>query len=208
LYTITVISTSAIKQKRAALLIHLSAAFLLLGNAYIAFTSTANPGLVFIVVQIAASIMILSKVLTGDALYKNTLLAHNIFRLIEMTCFMYAAYYFMNSLHLQMMSTLEILSASGLLYLFFSEQKIYKNQAIVLDDTGILFPAAEKRKKLVWSDIENMRIRNDFVSINTKHNRFIQYETGFVYADAALDEMNAWCFRHITPNATPLHKND
>jgi hypothetical protein len=198
LYTIPVISVSAIKQKRAARLIHISVALLLLGNAYGAFKSTANPDLIFIVAQIAISIMIFTKVLTGNKLYGNPLLSHNLFRTVEIVCLLYAAYYFSNDLHNSIISFLTFLGACGLIYLVFSEQKIFKKQFVRMDEKEIQLPVGEGRKKIAWNQIDNLRIRNDYISINTKQNRFIQFETDHIYNEARLDEMNAWCFRHLT----------
>jgi hypothetical protein len=197
-YKIPVISVSAIKQKRAARLIHISVALLLIGNAYGAFKSTANPDLIFIVAQIAISIMIFTKVVTGDKLYTNALLSHNLFRIGEIFCLLYATYYFSNNLHNNLMSFFTLLGACGLIYLVFSEQKIFKKQLIRMDEKSIQLPIGEGGKKIAWNQIDNLRIRNDYVSINTKQNRFIQFETNHFYNDNTLDEMNAWCFRHLT----------
>ncbi|MFN5335563.1 MAG: hypothetical protein ACK5BV_10280 [Bacteroidota bacterium] len=198
MYNLAVISVAAIKQKRSARLIHLSVAFLFIGNAYGAFKSTANPDLIYIVAQIAISIMIFTKVLTGDRLYANPLRSHNLFRTVEVFCLLYSAYYFSNDLHNTVMSFLTFLCACGLIYLIFPEQKIFKKQFVRLDEKGIQLPAGEGGKKIAWSHIDNLRIRNDYVSINTKQNRFIQYETDHNYDEALLDEMNAWCIRHLT----------
>jgi hypothetical protein len=195
---------SAIRQKRAARLIHLAVAFLLIGNAYGVFKATAHPGLVFIVSQVAMSIMIFSLIISGSKLYPKPLLAHNLFRIGELISLFYAAYYFSENLHLGLMSGLEMICAVGLCYLIFSEQRIYKKQVILIEKKGIRLPAAESQTMIPWEQIDNIRIRNDYVSVNTKQNRFIQYETDFVYTDAALDEINAHCFSRLSPNTT-LH---
>lgn len=178
-------------------MIHIAVAILLIGNAYGAFKSTPNPDLIFIVAQIAISIMIFTKVVTGDRLYENPILSHNLFRTGEIFCLIYAAYYFSNNLHNNLMSLLTLVGACGLGYLVFSEQKIFKKQWIRIDEKSIQMPIGDGGKKIDWNDIDNIRIRNDYVSINTKQNRFIQYETNHIYDDNMLDEMNAWCFRHL-----------
>lgn len=207
LYTIPVISVSAVKQKRAARLIHLSVALLLIGNAYGAFKATANPDLIFIVAQIAISIMIFTKVFTGDRLYANPLMSNNLFRTGEIFCLLYAAYYFSYDLHYNLMSLLTFFGACGLIYLFFSEQKIFKKQSVRIDEKGIQLPAGEGGKNIAWHQVENLRIRNDYVSVNTKKNYFIQYETDHIYDDTQLDEMNAWCFRHLSAETNVTKPN-
>ncbi|MFN9113415.1 MAG: hypothetical protein ACK5XN_25365, partial [Bacteroidota bacterium] len=74
----------------------------------------------------------------------------------------------------------------------------FKKQLITIKENGIRLPMIENKKLLPWKEIDNLRIRNDYISINTISNRFIQYETATTYNESDLDKMNAWCFQQIS----------
>ena len=198
LYQIPIISTAAIKQQKAAKYIHLCAAFLMMANAWGVFNSGAHPNLIFIVLQISVSLMTIAYVMGGKKLFPKIILTHHIFRIGEILLLAYAAYQFYSELHLHLMSLLQAFSAAGLFYLLFNEQKAFKKQLITITENNILLPKVENAKSLLWKEIDNLRIRNDYISINTISNRFIQYETATTYNESDLDKMNAWCFQQIS----------
>ena len=204
MYQIPVISSAAIKQQKASRYIHLLTAFLMMGNAWGVFDDNPHPGLFFVVIQAAVSIMTLTYVITGKKLFTNELLSHRLFRMAEIILLAYASWYFYTFLHYQLMSFFEALSASGLCYLLISERFLFREQMIRLDKDGIHLPAAEDHKLISWTSVDNLRIRNDFISVNTLDNRFIQYETAHIYSEVELDSMNAWCFQQLpsTKNAS------
>jgi hypothetical protein len=197
LYQIPVISTEAIRQQKAARYIHLLAAFLMLGNAWGVFNDNASPNLFFVVVQVAMSLMTISYVIGGKKLFPNELLSHRIFRCAEILMLTYASYCFYTYQHYHLMSFFEAVSTAGLCYLVISERYLFREQVILLDEEGIRLPAADNHKLISWTSVDNLRIRNDYVSVNTLANRFIQYETAHTYSEAELDSMNAWCFQHL-----------
>jgi hypothetical protein len=198
LYQIPVISTAAIKQQKAAKYIHLCSAFLMMANAWGVFNSSAHPNLIFIVSQIAVSLMTIAYVLGGKKLFPKIIVTQHTFRIAEIISLAYAAYHFYSELHLHLMSLLQAFSACGLFYLLFNEQKAFKKQLITIKENGIRLPMIENKKLLPWKEIDNLRIRNDYISINTISNRFIQYETATTYNESDLDKMNAWCFQQIS----------
>jgi len=197
LYQIPVISSAALKQQKAARYIHLLAAFLMMGNAWGVFEDNAQPGLFFVVVHSAMSIMTVTYVVTGKKLFTNELLSHRLFRIAEIILLTWASWYFYSFLHYHLMSLLQAVSVAGLCYLLVTEKYLFKEQFIQLDKDGIHLPAADQHKLITWTSIDNLRIRNDYVSVNTLENRFIQYETAHAYSEAELDSMNAWCFQQL-----------
>lgn len=199
-YFIPVHAAQAVQQQKAAKLIHLLVAFLLIANAWGAFQSTPHPRLFFVVSQIALSILILSLVAGGKKLFPNQGKTHRLFRLIEAGGFAYAAYFFYTEMHGGILSFLQAVIAAGLLYLWFHERKIYRPQQVTLTIEGIELPAILNAKKLEWKEIENIRLRNDYLSINTRANKFIQFEVATTYSEVELDAMNAWCFRQLIAN--------
>ncbi|MFN9710850.1 MAG: hypothetical protein ACK55K_05515 [Bacteroidota bacterium] len=203
MYQIPVISTAAIKQQKAAKYIHLCAAFLMMANAWGEFNSTANPRLTFVVIQIAISIKIIFYIYGGKKFFSKPIFSHRPLRILEVVVFAYSAHYFYTQHHQHLISLLQAVTAIGLFYLFFSERKSFQKQFIQINEQGILLPAVDQMKPLLWSSIDNLRIRNDYISINTKENRFIQYENGTPFSETELDKMNAWCFQQIAATNNP-----
>jgi hypothetical protein len=187
------------RQKKAARLIHLLAGFLMVANAWGDFKQP-TPDLVFVVIQIAGALLAIAFAFFGKRLFPNRGITNSTFRLLEAIVFFYAARYFFSELNLTLMGTLQLIAAIGLLLLFFNERKIFANCFVTMGDKGVTTPGNIKDRLIEWKDIENMRIRNDFISINTKQNQFIQYETGVVLSELHMDEMNAWCIEQFTKN--------
>lgn len=179
------------KQKKAARLLHLLAGFLMVANAWGDFKQP-SPDLFFVVVQIAGAILFVLFALMGKRFANNLSGMNSIFRLLEAAILFYSAWYFMR-MNLSMMATLQMIGAIGLLVLFFTERKIFSVCHIRIEEKGIYTPNNMGDRLIEWKDIELMLIKNDFVSINTVQNHFIQYETGAVLSELQMDEMNAYC---------------
>ncbi len=176
----------------------------MLGNAWGVFNDHASPNLFFVVVQVAMSLMTISYVVAGKKLFPEIILTHRLFRGAEILILTYASYYFYSHLHYPLMSFLEAVSVVGLCYLLIAEKHLFKPPFIQFDKDGIRLPAADNQKLISWKSVDNLRIRNDYVSVNTLANRFIQYETARTYSEVELDSMNAWCFQQLpsTKNAS------
>lgn len=172
----------------------------MMGNAWGVFNDHASPDLFFVVLQVAMSLLTISYVVSGRTLFPKELIAHRFFRLAEIILLSYASYYFYSILHYHLMSLLQAVSVAGLCYLLMAERYVFKSQFIQLEKDGIHLPAAEKNKLISWNSVENLRIRNDYVSVNTTENRFIQFETNHIYTETELDSMNAWCFQQLPSN--------
>ncbi|RXK58165.1 hypothetical protein ESA94_19335 [Lacibacter luteus] len=184
------------KQKKAARLLHLLAGFLMIANAWGDFKNP-TPHLLFIVVQIAAALVLISYAFTGKKWSANQNATNGLIRILAAAVLFYAASYFY-SINDSLRSLLQVFGACGLLLLFFTERKIFKQCVVTIDEKGVHTPANLKDRLIEWKDIDNMVIKNDFVSINTVQNHFIQYETGSVLSELQMDEMNAYCRSKFT----------
>jgi len=184
------------QQIKAARLLHLLVSFLMMSNAWTAFQQ-ATPPLLFIVVQIALSILVFVFAISGKKLTPDRKRMNTVFRLMEIIGITYAAWHFLTVVNIFITGSLQIATLAGLIYLLMSERFIYNPVRITLNEKGIHLPGATKKIVLAWTSVENMRIRNDYISINTKDNRFLQYEINEVLSDEYLDEMNAWCRNHF-----------
>ncbi|HEX4958061.1 MAG TPA: hypothetical protein VFV46_07780 [Lacibacter sp.] len=195
-YSIPIFFEPFERQKKAARFIHLLAGFLMLANAWGDFNQP-TPNFIFTVVQIAGALLIIAFALAGKKISVNNKSTHRLFRFMEAILFMYAAWYFFMVMNLQLMGYLQIVAAIGLLLLFISEKNIFSPTAVTIDDKGISTPGNTKNRFIPWSSIDNMLIKNDFISINTKQNHFIQYETGSILSELQMDEMNEFCRKHF-----------
>ncbi len=179
------------RQKKAARLLHLLAGFLMIANAWGDFKQP-SPDLLFVVVQIAGAILFILFALIGKRFVSDLSGMNSIFRLAEAAILFYSAWYFMR-MNLSLMATLQLIGAIGLLVLFFTERKIFSVCYIRIEEKGVYTPNNMGDRLIEWKDIELMLIKNDFVSINTVQNHFIQYETGAVLSELQMDEVNAYC---------------
>lgn len=195
-YSIPIFFEPFERQKKAARLIHLLAGFLMLANAWGDFNQP-TPSLFFTVVQIAGALLTIVFALAGKKLFQLHKSTHRLFRLMEAIIFVYAAWYFFEVMNLRMMGFLQIVAAIGLLLLFSTEKNIFSPTAVTIDEKGITTPGNRKNRFMPWSSIDNILIKNDFVSVNTKQNHFIQFETGSILSELQMDEMNAFCREHF-----------
>lgn len=184
------------KQKKAARLLHLLAGFLLIANAWGDFKNP-TPNLFFVVVQIAMALFIIAYAFTGKSWSASQRFSNSLMRLAGAAVLFYASLYFFRSNDM-LRSLLQLFGALGLVLLYFTERKIFKPCEILIDEKGVHTPANIKDRIIEWKDVDNMVIKNDFVSINTVQNHFIQYETSTVLSELQMDEMNAYCRSKFT----------
>lgn len=196
IYNIPIYFEPFIKQKKAARLLHLLAGFLMIANAWGDFKQP-TPNLFFVVIQIAGSLLTLVFALSGKKGFPVTKNTNALFRVLEAAVLLFAAWYFFNTMNLHLMGMLQVLGAVGLLLLFFTEQKLYAPCFVTINEKGIITPNNFKNRIISWADVDNMLVKNDFISINTKQNHFIQYETAEVLSELQMDEMNAFCREHF-----------
>lgn len=156
-----------------------------------------TPNLLFVVVQIAAALVLIAFAFTGKNWSANQNATNRAIRLLGAAVLFYAASYFY-AVNDSLRSLLQVFGASGLLLLFFTERKIFNPCTILINEKGVHTPGNIKERLIEWKDIDNMVVRNDFVSINTVQNHFIQYETAAVLSELQMDEMNAYCRSKFT----------
>ena len=104
-FSIPVISEAVNRQRRAARLLHLLAAFLMIANAWGDYRQP-SPTLVFLLVQVAGALLTLAYVFAGKHLFPNRGSVNTAFRLLQAVIFVYAARYFFSHLNLSLICLL------------------------------------------------------------------------------------------------------
>ncbi|MBX9783856.1 MAG: hypothetical protein K2X48_11260 [Chitinophagaceae bacterium] len=196
-YSIPVYFEPFERQKKAARLLHLLAGFLMIANAWGDFKQP-TPNLLFVVVQVAAAILCILFAFAGKKFFPDNKNTNQLFRLIETLMFVYAAWYFLSVMNLQLMGFMQVLAALGLFLLFITERKIFSPTLVRIDEKGVYTPANMQDRFIAWANIDHLLIKNDFVSINTVQNQFIQYETNVILSELQMDEINAFCRERFT----------
>ncbi len=191
-YSIPIFFEPFERQKKAARLIHLLAGFLMIANAWGDFNQP-TPNLWFVIIQVAGALMCILFAFAGKKIFPATGKTNALFRLMEAFIFFYSAWYFSSKMNMNLMGFTQVAAAAGLLFLFFTERKIYNAAVIKIDDKGLSAPNNLTDRFLPWSSIDNMLVKNDYISINTKKNQFIQFETNIILSELQIDEINGFC---------------
>lgn len=191
-FHIPVLYEPFMRQRKAARLLHLLASFLMIANAWGAFQQP-TPNLLFVGVQLGTAFLILLFVFTGTKIFPDTGTTNGIFRLLGAFVLLYAAWMFYIILNLTLLANLQLLAGVGLLLLFFTERHIFANATVTISEAGIRYPSGNRHRLLHWNEVDDMRIRNDYISINTRSNQFLQFESATVLSELQIDTMNAFC---------------
>lgn len=194
-YSIAIVFPPFDRQHKAAKLLHVLAGCLLIMNAYASYRQQTID-LSFLVPQMASALLILAYAVAGRHLFAQNKTTHRLFRLLAVSMFLYASYYF-NQLHLGFAALLQAITALGLFVLVIGEKSIFNATCIVLTEQGITLPSNFKKNEIRWKHVQNMIVKSDFVSIDTIHNQFLQFEINEVMSDEKIDEINAFCRAHF-----------
>lgn len=81
--------------------------------------------------------------------------------------------------------------------LLFTERKIFHDAFLNLGKNNITIPGYFSNKVLPWSVIENIIVRQDYVTIYIPRNRYIQYEVLSELSEAEIKNINLFCQQHI-----------
>lgn len=81
--------------------------------------------------------------------------------------------------------------------LLFTERKIFHDAFLFFNNNSITIPGYFSNKVIPWTVIENIVVRQDFVTIYYPNNRFIQYETLSEINDSEIKKINLFCQQQI-----------
>lgn len=91
------------------------------------------------------------------------------------------------------------------LILFFSERRVFKETFISLTEKGISIPGTYRDYLVEWSVLEDVIVRNDFITLFHRGKKYLQYQVLQDLSELELVKMNAFCREQLekqslTPN--------
>lgn len=86
-----------------------------------------------------------------------------------------------------------LLWAAISLLLLFSERRIFQDPHIRMNKEGILIPGIMDSHLLHWFEIQDVVIREDFITIFRESNKYLQFELNTDVSEAQRAEMHAFC---------------
>ena len=87
--------------------------------------------------------------------------------------------------------------AIACLLLMFTERKVFHDAEMLFGRDGIFIPGYFTNRRLFWTNINEVIIRPDFITIFQKDERFLQYEVLKNIPASALDEIALYCKEQI-----------
>jgi hypothetical protein len=89
------------------------------------------------------------------------------------------------------------------LILFFSEKRVFKDSLIQLSEKGVLIPGTYREYLVEWSTLENVVVRNDFITLFHRGKKYLQYQVLQDLSELELVKLNAFCKEQIGKSAEP-----
>lgn len=88
------------------------------------------------------------------------------------------------------------------LILFFSEKRVFKETMLQLTEKGIVIPGTYREYLVDWQTLENVVVRNDFVTLFHRGKKYLQYQVLQDLSELELVKMNAFCREMIERSGT------
>lgn len=122
--------------------------------------------------------------------------SNTIFRLIESLGLMAAAVFFL--LHHYPMLAITLFTASiGFIYLCVAEYRIFQPNFVIVESQGIYIPALFTRRHFKWSQLNNVVLRHDLLTLDFKNDKLLQLEVLTDMGPAEVQELNDFCARQL-----------
>jgi hypothetical protein len=83
--------------------------------------------------------------------------------------------------------------AVGCLLLMFTERKVFHDAQMTFNRDGIFIPGYFTNRRLFWSNISEVVIRPDYITIFQANETFLQYEVLKKLESTALEELALYC---------------
>ena len=90
-------------------------------------------------------------------------------------------------------------SCASILIAALFERQVKFPYEIAVDPAGILINTFPK-KFYPWAEINNMLIKDDYITIDFKNNKLIQKQINEPVTETIKNEFNAFCAEHLAKN--------
>lgn len=87
------------------------------------------------------------------------------------------------------------------LMLLLSEKRLFSETELLLKEEGVLIPGIYRSHVVPWSELTNVIIRQDFVTLFHRDEKYLQYQVMQTLTDLELVKMNGFCKEKIERQA-------
>lgn len=92
------------------------------------------------------------------------------------------------------------------LMLFFSEKKVFQETVILFIKEGIKIPGTYKEHLVEWTLLEDVTVRNDFITLFHKDKKYLQYQVMQDLSELEVVKMNAFCKENIERETSDVRR--
>jgi hypothetical protein len=86
--------------------------------------------------------------------------------------------------------------------LLLSEKRIFEETNILFDESGILIPGYYWTHLVTWDNLENVVVREDFITLFHRKQKFLQFQVLQDLSTLEVAKMNAFCREQISLHET------
>ena len=83
------------------------------------------------------------------------------------------------------------------LVLFFSEKRVFKETMLTFSENGVAIPGTYRDYLVQWTTLENVVVRNDFITLFHRGKKFLQYQVQQNLSELELVKLNGFCREQI-----------
>ncbi len=190
-FAINIIHPEFENLKKTGRFLHLTAAVLIIINAFTQYTSLeSNPLFFWCQVIIAADIIIL--IFTCNNLAHELPKINLTFRIIECILFLGVAILLLLS-HKWLSGAALFCVGVAYCYLFYCEKKSSRREMIAFHHTGVAIAGIPEGRFFLWSQIERIEAHYDSISIKTSFNKTYDFSLRRNLAFEELEQIHEFC---------------
>lgn len=183
------------RRKRSTGLLHVVAGFFLIASTGIYFGQNPEVQLVWVVpVYLVAGVSLLygfmRKKIDPGARFNHWV------RVLQFLTFALLAMTLLKDASPARVASLAIW-AIVVVFLMFTERKIFHDTDLLVKTDGVTVPGYLRNHLLPWSEIESFILRNDYLTITRKNQKYVQLELMEDIAPEDIRQINAFCDRQL-----------
>lgn len=86
--------------------------------------------------------------------------------------------------------------------LLFTERKVFHDSFLTLEEKSVSIPGYFSNRILPWEAIENLIIRQDYVTIYLPQNKYLQHEVAVELSEKEVEDLNNFCQQQLKEKQT------